>query len=522
MRAPDAHRIPGPPELLAGRADSIVDLRTAEGAALVGAVWRYADARVLGIDFVEVGDDLAPSGAPNRTYDIAPHAEAPDFDDSKWRVLEPADLELRLANGLVCFNWYRTTVTIPDRVGDFDPTGSTVVFEIVIDDYAEVWIDGKLPKALGDVGGPVAAGFNAPNRVVLTDDARPGQTFTIAVFGVNGPISASPANYIWVRAASLDFYCRDRAVVSEPAEMTIERRDASLDRIVPPGTHLERIATGFVFTEGPVWADGALLFSSPDVNTIYRWTPAGVVTVFRSKSGYSGTDIGRFHQPGSNGLTLDPEGRLALCQHGNRCVMRINPHGDTTVLADRHEGKRLNSPNDLVFRSDGTLYFTDPPFGLPGVYDDPKKELPFSGVFRARDGKVDLVTDELAGPNGLAFSPDEQFLYVGDWDLAHKAVMRYDIAPDGSASRGAELCDLTAESGDDAIDGIKVDRAGNLFVCGPGGVWIIAPDGTVLGRLVFPEAPHNLAWGDADARTLYVTAMTSVYRLRLPAGGRLP
>jgi gluconolactonase len=236
------------------------------------------------------------------------------------------------------------------------------------------------------------------------------------------------------------------------------------------------------------------------------------VTVFRPKSGYTGTDIGRYHQPGSNGLALDPEGRLAICQHGNRRIVRVNPHGDLTVLADSYLGRRLNSPNDLVFRSDGTLYFTDPPFGLPGVYDDPKKELPFSGVFRARDGEVTLLTDELGGPNGIAFSPDERYLYVGDWDLGHKAVMRYEVDADGGVSNAVEFADLTPEVGDDAIDGIKVDPHGNLFVCGPGGVWVIAPDGTVLGQLVLPEAPHNLAWG-ADRRTLYITALTSVYRL---------
>ncbi len=521
MRPVTAHRVPGPPELLPGRPDAIVDLRTDEGTALVGAYWRYADAAVRDTEFAAVGPDLGPSGPRNRTFVVVPHAEPADYDDGGWERLAPADLERRSGNGRVSFNWYRTRVTIPPRVGDLDTTGTTVVFEIVVDDYAEVWVDGELPHTLGDTGGPVAAGFNAPNRVVLTRDARPGQAFTIAVFGINGPISADPRNYIWVRTATLDFYAPDRAAVGEPVPVTIERRGAGLDGVVPAGTRLERIATGFVFTEGPVWREGALLFSSPDVNTIYRWTPDGVVTVFRAKSGYSGFDIGSYHQPGSNGLTFDPEGRLAVCQHGNRRVIRVNPHGDITVVADHYEGKRLNSPNDLVFRSDGTLYFTDPPFGLPGGADDPKKELSFSGVFRVAGGEVRLVTDELAGPNGIALSPDERHLYVGDWDPGHKAVMRFDVAPDGSTSNPTLLCDLTGEDGDDAIDGIKVDRAGNLYVCGPGGIWVITQDGTVLGRVVLPEAPHNLAWGD-DGDTLYITAMTSVYRMRLPAGGTLP
>src|SRR6266508_6655618 len=304
-----------------------------------------------------------------------------------------------------------------------------------------------MPLALGLTGGQVVAGFNAPNRVLLTRDARPGDHFQIAVFGINGPISASPANYIWMRTATLDLYAAERASAAEQAAVSVERGDPRLDEIVPADVRLERVAGGFDFTEGPVWSpDGALLFSSPNTNAIYRLDPeAGRVTVFRSKSGYSGVDIGRYHQPGSNGLALSPEGLLTICQHGNRRVIRVNPHGDTTVLADRYEGARLNSPNDLVYRSDGTLFFTDPPFGLPGVFDDPDKELPFSGVFRAKDGEVELVTDELEGPNGLAFSPDERRLYVGNWDYERVVIMRYD--PD--TGEGSVFFDMTGAPGSD-------------------------------------------------------------------------
>jgi gluconolactonase len=477
------------------RPEAIVDLQTDAGAALVGAVWRYADARVEEIEFVALGgpeaaDPLGPGTVPNRTYDVVPHAQSPDFDDSAWDVLAPADTMRRLASGRVCFNWYRTEVTIPDRVGEFDPTGATVVFEVVVDDYAEVWVNGELPLALGATGGPVVAGFNAPNRVVLTRDARPGDRFTIAVFGMNGPISASPHNYIWMRTATLDFHA---PVASNGA--------------------VERVAGGFEFTEGPVWSpDGALLFSSPNTNTIHRLDPAlGQVTVFRPKSGYTGVDIGRYHQPGSNGLAFSPDGLLTICQHGNRRVIRVNPHGDITVLADRYEGRRLNSPNDLVYGSDGTLYFTDPPFGLPGMFGDPAKELPFSGVFAVRGGAVELISDELQGPNGVALSPDERYLYVGDWDPEHKAVMRYDLASGGP---GELLCDLTAEPGEDAIDGIAVDPDGRLYVCGPGGIWVLSPAGERLELIELPESPHNLAWGDEDGRSLYVTALTSIYRIR--------
>jgi gluconolactonase len=513
-----AASLPGPREPLPGKADAIVDLQTDGGVSLVGGTWRYADARVEEIDFVELGtpeDPLGPGTVPNRTYDVLPHAEAADFDDSSWRVLAPADTMLRLANGRVCFNWYRIAVTVPDRVGDLDPTGSTVVFETVIDDYAELWVNGELPHALGDTGGNVAAGFNAPNRVVLTRDARPGDRFVIAVFGINGPISASPRNYIWMRTATLDFYAAERAPVAWPAELEVE---GDLAGILAEDARLERVAGGFEFTEGPVWTrDGALLFSSPNTNSIYRWRD-GAVTLFRSKSGYTGVDVGRYHQPGSNGLTFSPDGLLTMCQHGNRRILRVNPHGDTTVLADAYEGKRLNSPNDLVYRSDGTVFFTDPPFGLPSVFDDPDKELPFSGVFAAKDGDIRLVTDELVGPNGLAFSPDERWLYVGNWDPERKVVMRYD--PETGA--GDVLCDLTDEPGEDAIDGLKVDREGSLYVCGPGGIWVLSPQGEKLGLLRLPEAPHNLAWGDGDGRTLYITALTSVYRLRLEIPGIRP
>jgi len=502
-----AARLPGPPELFPGRPDAVVDLQTGEGLSLVRGEWRYSDAQVHEIDFVEVGseaDPLGPGDKPNRTYDVWPHAEATDFDDSAWRVLAPEETMLRLANGRVCFNWYRIEVTIPEHVGDFDPSGSTVVFEVVLDDYAEVWVNGELPVALGDTGGRVVGGFNAPNRVVLTQSARPGDRFQLAVFGANGPISASPPNYIWMRTATLDFYAAERAQVAEEAPLEVEGS-------LPNDLRLERVAGGFEFTEGPVWArDGALLFSSPNTNVIYRWTPAGAVTVFRPKSGYTGFDIGRYHQPGSNGLAFDPDGLLTICQHGNRRVIRVNPHGDVTALADRYEGKRLNSPNDLVYRLDGTLFFTDPPFGLR---DPGESELGFSGVYRVKDGEVTLVTDELEGPNGVALSPDERFLYVGNWDEARKIVLRIDLE-DGSS---AVFFDMTDAPGEDAIDGIKVDQEGNLYVCGPGGIWVLSPEGEHLGTLRLPEAPHNLAWGDEDGKTLYVTAETSIYRLR-PAG----
>jgi gluconolactonase len=528
-----------PPQLLPGGPDAVVDLQTAEGVALVGGQWRWTDTTIDTVDFTGPGADLGPGGEPVRTHEIRPAGGALDVDTSGWRTLAPEETGLRLSSGRVCFAWYRIELTVPDRIGALDPTGCTLAFEIVVDDAAEVWVNGALPLWLGRGGGQVSAGFNAPNRFVLTRDARPGQRFTIAVFGINGPISAAPANYIWIRSATLDVYTAEHAAVGEPVDARIRRLDPRLDEIIdlaPDPTSdstsdsradwstdgtvaAQRVAAGFEFTEGPVWTpDGALLFSAPNTNTVYRWHPDGVVDVFRAKSGYAGTDIGRYHQPGSNGLAFDPQGRLTLCQHGNRRVLRVEPRGNTTVLADSFGGRRLNSPNDLVYRSDGVLLFTDPPFGLPGGAEDPKRELPFSGVFAVVDGAVRLVTDELRGPNGIALSPDEQWLYVGDWDPDHKAVVRYPLRTDASVGPGELLRDLTAEPGEDAIDGLAVDALGNVLVCGPGGIWVLAPDGGRLGLVELPEPAHNLTWGDDDRRTLYVTALDGVYRLRTKTG----
>src|SRR5262249_30696047 len=302
-----ASRLPGPPELLPGKPDAVVDLQKIEGTALVDGHWRYADARVEKIDFVELGspeDPLGPGTTPNRTYDVVPHAEATEFDDSGWRVLAPEETMLRLGNGRVSFNWYRIAVTIPDRIGTLDTTGATIVFETVIDDYAEIWVDGELPIALGQAGGTVVGGSNSPNRLVLTSDAQPGQTFQLAVFGINGPISSSPRNYIWMRTATLDVYSAARSVSSEEASFELVGEGGGL---VPPDARPGGTAGGFEFTGGPGWTpDGAPLFSSPNTNVIYRWSPVGRVEVFRPKSGYTGLDIGRYHQPGSNGLTFSP------------------------------------------------------------------------------------------------------------------------------------------------------------------------------------------------------------------------
>ncbi len=500
--------------------DAVVDLRSERGVALVKGEWRYHDASIVPVRFRGPGPDLKPTGRPLDTFDVTPKAGAASFDDTSWTVVPASRLEERRGSGRLSFNWYRLHVTIPEKVGSFETAGSTVVFEIVVDDYAEVWVDGKLPRAFGQAGGSLVHGYNTPNRVVIARDAQPGDEIVLAVFGANGPLSDPPPNFIWIRSATLEFFA---PAAPAPVPLEVERADPRLDAIVPADARLERVAEGFEFIEGPVWVpEGYLLFSDPNRNVIYRYTPGEGVAIFRTKSGYTGPDLAAYHQPGSNGLTLDPDGRLTINEHGNRRVTRLELNGVLSVLADQYEGKRLNSPNDLVYRSDGTLYFTDPPFGLPKVFDDPAKELPFSGVFRLKNGVVSLATKELSGPNGLAFSPDERYLYVDNWDASHKVVMRYDVAADGSVSNGRVFYDMTAAPGEEALDGLKVDREGNIYVSGPGGLWIIAPDGTRLGTLHMPELPANFAWGDDDGRTLYLTARTGLYRLRLNVPGVMP
>jgi gluconolactonase len=504
-----------------GRPDATVDLRTKEGTQLVQGVWRYSDVKIAEVDSKGPGPDLKPSGAPNRTYDYTPQASGANFDDSKWEALDATTLDARRAGGKVCFNWYRISVTLPEKVPGLTVTGSTVSFEIVIDDYAEIWVDGKLPTVLGQSGGAVVKGWNAPNKVILTHNAQPGQKFQIAVFGFNGPVSKSPMNFIWVKSATLDFYKPGHGTGIQEVETKIARMDAALDAIVAPGTKIEKLAGGFMFTEGPVWVrdGGYLLFSDPNNNVIYHWSEDDGVSVYRTHSGYSGMDIGEYGQPGSNGLTLDSLGRLTINEHGNRRVTRLEKNGQLTVLADRFEGKRLNSPNDLVYRSDGALYFTDPPFGLPKFFDDSRKELPYSGVFCLTNGELKLVSKDLTGPNGLAFSPDERYLYVDDWDAKRKVILRYEVAKDGSLANGKVFFDATSEPGEDAWDGLKVDRQGNVYAAGPGGLWIFSPEGKHLGTISGPEQPHNIAWGGEDGRILYLAAQTGLYRIRLNIPG---
>jgi len=288
--------------------------------------------------------------------------------------------------------------------------------------------------------------------------------------------------------------------------LNIEVHDKAFHQIVPEEAILEQVAGGFGFTEGPVWCGDYLLFSDIPQNRVVRWrrlSEGPEVTTFRSPSG------------NSNGLTLDRSRRLIACEHGTRRVTRTEIDGSITVLADRYQGKRLNSPNDVVVRSDGSIYFTDPPYGLANMNE--WKELPFNGVYRlAPDGELVLLVDDFDRPNGIAFSPDESILYVND--TARRHIRSFDVKSDGSISNGRTLIEMEgAEPG--APDGMKVDSQGNIYCTGPGGFWIVESGGKSLGRVMPPELPANLAWGDADWKSLYLTARSSVYHLRLNIPG---
>ena len=515
-----------------GTPEATIDLATQAGVQLIKGQWRYHDTNIVDVDFRGPGADGQPTGPPVKTYDFTPHAGGADFDDSAWEKIGATTLEQRRGNGRLGFNWYRIAMTIPDRIGAFDPRGSTVVFETSVDDYAEIWVDGELPRALGQSGGSVISGWNAGNRLVVGRNVKPGQKIQLAVFGINGPISNPPTNYIFLRYAKLLFYrVAPGPVAIIPSEVNVEviRTDPAIDAIVPPNPKIYKLADGFQFTEGPIWVRGGgyLIFSDPNANTMYKYKPGlndapGELSVFRQPSGYSGADIAEYGQPGSNGLTLDPQGRLTINEHGNHRVTRLEKDGSLTVLADSYQGKRLNSPNDLVYRSDGALFFTDPPFGLPKFFDDPRKELPYSGVFSIHQGKLQLVSTDLKGPNGIAFSPDEKYLYVTNWDEKKKIIMRYEALPDGTLKNGQLFFDMTSAPGEDALDGMKVDRKGNLYVSGPGGIWILSPEGRHLGTIIAPKNAHNLAWGDADGKTLYLCALSGLYRMRVNIEGIRP
>ncbi len=303
----------------------------------------------------------------------------------------------------------------------------------------------------------------------------------------------------------------------------VVRNDSRLDQILPKEARIEVLASGFVWSEGPVWIkEGSfLLFSDVPRNEVLRWREGEGVGVFLKPSGFTG--VGTYSdEPGSNGLTLDKQGALISCEHGDRRISRMVWGSGKRTVADNYQGKRFNSPNDVVVKSDGTLYFTDPPYGLAKKADDPSRELDFFGVYRVgTDGKVTLLTREMTRPNGLAFSPDEKILYVAQSDPDKAIWMAYPVKSDGTLDKGKVFYDATAMSKQGLKglpDGLKVDRNGYLFATGPGGILIFSPDGTLLGRIDTGQAIANCAWGE-DGSTLYITADGYLCRIRTSTKG---
>ncbi|MCZ6640888.1 MAG: SMP-30/gluconolactonase/LRE family protein, partial [Gammaproteobacteria bacterium] len=290
------------------------------------------------------------------------------------------------------------------------------------------------------------------------------------------------------------------------------------DQLVPSEAVVEKVADGFQFIEGPVWMSGKLLFSDIPANTVFSWSQANGAEVFLqpvlpddSTSGGTG---------GSNGLALDPAGRLILCEHGNRRIARMEEDGSRTTLADTYAEGRLNSPNDIVFHSTGAAFFTDPPYGLPGQDDSSAKEQPHNGVYRLDvDGTVTLLATGQTRPNGIGLSPDERTLYVANSDGApNRLWMSYPVLDDLTLGEGTVFFDASAMEVPGAPDGLTLDQSGNLYATGPGGVMVFSAEGKHLGTIVTDELPANAGWGD-DGKTLYITARTSLYRIKLNATG---
>lgn len=307
-----------------------------------------------------------------------------------------------------------------------------------------------------------------------------------------------------------------------PFDMKIERLAPEFDALVPADAKVEKLAEGFVWSEGPTWFKDSIVFSDVPENIIYQWKPGQTAaTVFMKPSGMLTPRPG-FKEQGSNGLAVDAQGRLIICQHGERRVARVEKDGSQTSLADRFEGKRFNSPNDLALRKNGDIYFTDPPYGLAGLNKSPLKEMEWNGVYRlAADGKVTLLIKDLTFPNGIALSPDEKTLYVAISDGAAPRLMAYDVQPDGGVANGRVFFDAKPLAGPGRKgnpDGLKVDAKGNVWTTGPGGVLVISPAGKHLGTINTGQATGNCAWGD-DGGTLYVTADMFLVRVRTATKG---
>lgn len=305
---------------------------------------------------------------------------------------------------------------------------------------------------------------------------------------------------------------------------SIEATDPAFGKLVPEGAKIEVLAEGFAWSEGVCWVKegGYLVVSDIPPNKVMKWDPKSGLTLFREKVGYTGKEPFTGEEPGTNGWVLDPQGRLVCCCHGDRSIKRIEKDGQLTVLVDKYEGKRLNSPNDLVYKSNGDLYFTDPPYGLPKRENDPARELDWFGVYRlGKDGKLTLLTKEFTRPNGLGFSPDEKTLYVAQSDPAAAIVKAISVKADGTLGESKLLHDMTKAvvAGEPGLpDGMAIDKLGHIWTTGPGGVYCLTPEGKLLGRLKTGERTANCKFGD-DGKTLFICADSYLCRVKTNVTG---
>jgi gluconolactonase len=460
----------------AGSPAAVIDLQTDAGAASVKGQWRFSNIKIVEAEF-----------GGEKVYDYTPHAGAAGFDDSQWTVLKPAEIRRGHA-GKMSFVWYRITVTIPERVGDLDPTGATAVLETLVDDYGEIWVDGELPRWQGLSGGPVVAGFLTPNRLVIGRHVKPGQKIEIAIFVMNGPISNVPPNRANMHSAKVEFYKTPAGPVNllpGGYNPDVRKFDKAADWIFINNLKLIKLADGFTSVTQPVWdSRGSLLLSDPPNRATYRYSPQNVCAAPIVGQAEVKTDLaldGQLH--GSGGMAFDPQGRLTVAEPHR--VVRFEKDGKVSILADQ-------SAHDLLYRSDGALYFTGS-----------------KAVFSLHEGKLQAIVEGLTEPRGIALAPDENSLYITD----RNSVVRYLANTDGTLSNGQAIAEI------ESAGGIQVDREGNLYIAGPGGVWILSSEGKHLGTMLAGKKPRHLEWGDADRKTLYLVSPEALYCVRLGLPG---
>jgi gluconolactonase len=352
-----------------------------------------------------------------------------------------------------------------------------------------------------------------------TTAASCGAAIAIVAFAAAGSLSAAPNYSTAAQPAPV-------AKVESVAGTSITRNDKAMDAIIAPGARIERLAHGFVFTEGPTWHKGEMWFSDLRGNKVWSITPAGKLTMRLDHAGGADSFDSRYFR-GSNAMVNTPDGGLLLAQHSAHRIVKLDDAMRATSFIDKYDGKALNSPNDMVYAADGALWFTDPPYyfndPVAGMTDATKVKgtQKTNNVYRYKDGKLTAVITDLPRPNGIGFSPDGKTLYISNTE-PRSQLYRYDVGADGKVSGKKLIADWTGQKGDGVPDGLKVDSKGNIWCTGEGGIRIVSPQGKVLGQIVLPEVAANLAFGGDDMKTLYITGSTSIYKMPLLVAGEKP